>query len=175
MKPIDASIVYLSPDLLSTYNYTDYTYQSGYDSNGNFYNRAVPKNVVVPGYIPAWAIIGFAGSFGGLASLSVKSLPFAPDKWTSDDWNTLKSLSDGVVIVPLGTSFTLAGIALHQTKGMIPDQDERTRNKYVYSWRRVLKMGDPVGVLGLYVEGDEPRCEMVGPTPFSNWTWANTF
>jgi hypothetical protein len=85
LTPVGASIVYLSP---------------GTQLGGG-------------PFIPAWVTIGFTGSFAALASLPAQTLSFTPDNWTSNDWNILKNLSSGVVIVPPGTDYTSAALMVN--------------------------------------------------------------
>jgi hypothetical protein len=77
LQSAGCSIVYLNP-------YTEYTDK---DSSSMF--------------VPAWAVVGFAGTFGDLASIPTRTFSFDSRNWTTSDVQALLGLtSNDVVLAP---------------------------------------------------------------------------
>lgn len=76
LKSVGASIFYLSPP----------TQLPSYDPD------------LGPGTMQAWSVIGILGTFGALANLDAKILPFWPggaNGWNADDWQTISDFANG--------------------------------------------------------------------------------
>jgi hypothetical protein len=104
LKPVGASIVYLSPyiKLPPDPSSSDSYLQAGY------------------GYIPAWVTVGFAGTFGGLASLQSEVFPFQPSQWTSDQQKTIAGLTNGVMITNAGAVYTTCPMVNYPSSSYTP-------------------------------------------------------
>jgi hypothetical protein len=63
-------------------------------------------DVLAPGVLQPWAVIGIVGSVGALANLSAQTLPFWPggaNGWSAQDWQTMTAFasgSSGLLLVP---------------------------------------------------------------------------
>ena|ERR1700733_5986309 len=104
LTPIGASIVYLSPYYILPRN----------PSSSDPYIAAGDA------YIPPWVIVGFAGSYGALASIPAQSFPFQPNDWSQNDWSTLAALKTGAVIIPAGASNTAFPMVTRLGVGGVP-------------------------------------------------------
>jgi hypothetical protein len=73
LKSAEASIFYLSPQVPLPSAFSD----------------------LGPGTMPPWTAIGITGTFGGLANLNGQILPFWPNNWTTQDWDTITKFASG--------------------------------------------------------------------------------
>jgi hypothetical protein len=101
--------------------------------------------------IPAWVVVGFAGSFGGLASLPAQKLSFDPHNWSSAEMATVRGLTEGTVIVDAAQG--------SQSALLVPDDGDDPSDWYTWPDPPIDTMfvitgdkqnSDPLGALAIY-------------------------
>jgi hypothetical protein len=110
-------------------------------------------------YIAPWVVVGFAGTFGALASLPVLELSFDPDDWSGTEWGIVQNFSGaGTIMVDAaqGSQCSLlvnyyAGDDVNTIYSVDTWPNPPIASMYLLNVAPGITNTEPLGALGIYM------------------------